>query len=72
MTHNYSLITVQQLSEAKRKLEIPNVTALDDAYAVTNTDPPSRTFDAQSATLAQTRDVLATLIEDLRTAGVIP
>ena len=70
--HNYQQIVVQQLPEAKRKLEIPNVTALTDSYSITNTDPPSRTFDAQAATLAETRDVLATLIADLQAAGVLP
>lgn len=70
--HNYSGIVVQQLPEAKRKLQIPDVTALTDSYAITNTDPPLRTFDAQTATLGDTREVLATLIADLQAAGILP
>lgn len=71
-THNYSLITVQQLPEAKRKLEIPDVTVLTNPYNLTNVDPPLRTYDAQTASLADTRDVLATLIADLQAGGILP
>lgn len=70
--HNYSGIFVQQLPEAKRKLEIPDVTVLTNPYTITNVDPPLRVFDAQTASLPDTRDVLATLITDLQAAGVIP
>lgn len=70
--HDYSVIRIQNLPFAKRKLEIPDVTALTNPYTLTNTDPPLRTFNAQTASLADTRDVVATLIADLQAAGVIP
>lgn len=70
MTHNYSQIVVQQLPEAKRKLGIPTVPTAN-TYTVTNSSV-LRTFDVSTATPTDTLNVLATLIADLKTAGILP
>lgn len=43
--------------------------AIKTGYVVTNNAAPNRSLDAAGATLAQTRVVLATLIEDWKAAG---
>ncbi len=68
---NWSLIEVQQLSEAKRKLEIPDVTVLTNPYSFTNATP-LRTIDVATATPTDTLNALAAVVADLQAAGILP
>ena len=67
--HNYSQITVQQLPEAKRKLEIPGMTV--NAWAIANATP-LRTLDVATATPTDALNAIAALVADLKASGVLP
>ncbi len=68
---NWSQITVQQLPEAKRKLEIRTVGTLSTPYTFTHSTP-LRTIDVSTATLTDALNCLAAIVADLKTAGILP
>lgn len=45
--------------------------AINVGWSTTNNTAPARTIDAGAATLAQTRIVVATLIDDMKNKGVL-
>ena len=65
----WSQIVVQQLPEAKRKLEIPGMTT--DAWAIANATP-LRTLDVATATPTDALNAIAALVADLKASGVLP
>ncbi len=71
MILNGQPLIVQQLSDVKRKLEIPNITALTNPYTFTNATP-LRAINVSTATLTDALNCLAALTDDLKTAGILP
>ena len=62
---NYVLNMIDRLCDASQE----DAGALADPYTVTNA-APRRVFDAQTATLAETAETLATFLQDTKKRGM--
>jgi|TARA_R110000824_G_scaffold401755_1_gene614911 hypothetical protein len=60
----------QLVNQLEQNIAATNLAASSARYTVTNVTP-DRTFDANSTSTAELADVLGTLIDDLRTRGVL-